>query len=324
MKKIIKPIDLKRAKIAVVYGGLSKERAGSLVSGETVFNSLKHQGFNVFAVDPKLDNLYRKLKSAAVVFLILHGRYGEDGKIQGFLETLQIPYVGSSVLASAMGMDKLMFKKLLASEKIPTLRYEIIDLAHSLEKETLRVISKFRLPVFLKPISEGGSLGSAVIHTKHQLIETIEKDIRKGFDGFLVEEYINGRAVTVGILERNGKPTCLPILETISKKEFYDYEAKHDPNLHVYRCPAPLPKNVYRKIQNISLQVHSLLGCHGFSRVDFMIDEQYRPFVLEINTLPGLSPQSNIATMANAGGLSYDQLVAEILKTILTKPNYLP
>ncbi|MDO8461011.1 MAG: D-alanine--D-alanine ligase [bacterium] len=323
MNKKIRHIDLKRARIAVVYGGISKERPGSLVSGQTVFNSLKRQGFDVFAVDPKLDNLYQKLKNADVAFLILHGRYGEDGKIQGFLEAMQISYVGSGVLASAIGMDKLMFKELLASQKILTPRYETIDLRQNLEKEAKRVIKKLGLPVFLKPISEGGSLGSAVIHVENQLIEAIRKEIGKGFDGFLVEEYIKGRSVTVGILERDGKPTCLPILETISKKEFYDYEAKHDPNLHIYRCPAPILKTVYQRIQNISLQIHLLLRCHGFSRVDFIIDK-YRSFVLEINTLPGLSPQSNMATMAKAAGLSYDQLVLTILKTIWTKPNYLP
>lgn len=324
MKKIKSINELKSAKIAVVFGGISKERPGSQVSGKTAYYSLKKQGYNVFPIDPKTDNVYEKMKKADIVFLVLHGRYGEDGKIQGFLETLQIPYCGSGVLASSIGMDKQIFKRLLISENIPTPEYEVFNLKNDHEKEAERIIKHLSLPLFLKPISEGGSLGASIIKSAKQMIETIRYNVEAGFDNYIVEKYIDGKAITIGLLERKNGLTCLPILDTISKKEFYDYEAKHDANLHIYICPAKLQKKIYSQIESVALKVHRLLGCHGYSRVDFIINKQGKSFVLEVNTLPGLSSQSNMATMAKAAGISYDQLVAEMLKTVVTKPDYLP
>lgn len=317
-------VNLKKIKIAVVYGGISKERPGSLVSGKRVIESLEHQGYNVFPVDPKHDDIYQKLSKADAVFLALHGRYGEDGKIQGFLETLQIPYVGSGVIASALGMDKLFFKKLLTAHQLPAPKYEIFDMNNNLGKESKRITKILGLPLFLKPISEGGSLGAAVIHSQKQLAQTVRNNKAEGFDKYIVEEYIKGRAMTVGLLERKKKLVCLPVLETVSKKEFYDYEAKHDSKLHIYHCPADLPKSISSKIEDTALKVHHILGCHGFSRVDFMLDQKNNIYILEVNTLPGMSAQSNMATMAEAAGVFYDQLVVKMLKTAFTKPEYLP
>lgn len=319
-----KKINLKKAMIAVVFGGKSKERSGSLVSGKTVFESLKKQGFNVYPVDPADEDALRKLEKADVAFLILHGKYGEDGKIQGYLENLGILYTGSGVLASALGMDKYHFKDFLKSAKIPTPRFVYIGDNQLSKKDADEIGSRLGLPLFLKPVSEGGSLGASIIKKKSDLRRNLKKSRAEGYDKYIIEEYIKGRAMTVGLLELNGKLKVLPVLETIPKKEFYDYEAKHDESLHFYKCPAPMKKKTYMKIQDLASNVYQLLGCYGFCRVDFMLNERNQPYVIEVNTLPGMSPHSNMATMAEAAGISYDELVVLMLKSAFNKPDYLP
>lgn len=315
--------NLKKLSIAVVFGGFSKERPGSLVSGQAVFESLKRQRYKVFAIDPQDNDIYNKLKGANVVFLALHGRYGEDGKMQGFLETLRIPYTGSGVLSSALGMDKQFFKRFLETNGLPTLKYEHIDVEKNIKREADRVIKALALPLFIKPVSEGGSLGCAVIRKKQGLVKHIINNLKEGYDSFLVEKYIKGRCFTVGILEMEGHLKALSVLETISLKEFYDYEAKHNPSYRIYECPAKLPQNIYKKIQQLATKTYKLLKCHGFCRVDFLLDRN-KPYILEVNTLPGLSSMSNMAVMAKASGISYDELIVCLLKTAFTKPNYLP
>lgn len=324
MRKIYRDIP-KTMKIAVVYGGKSKERPGSLVSGKAVYESFKNQGYkNAYLVDPIEKNFINKISQADVVFLILHGRYGEDGKIQGYLETMGIPYVGSGVLASALGMDKYYFKSLLISANIPTPQFEVIQ--GPLDNHiTNKIIKKLGLPLFLKPISEGGSLGSNVIHTKDQFLDNFNQFKEQKFDKFLAEEYITGRSLTVGLIEQKNNIVVLPILETISKKEFYDYEAKHNPKLHIYKCPAPLNSEVAKKIKDIAKKVYKLIGCYGFCRVDFILDSKTsKSFVLEINTLPGMSSHSNMVTSAQTAGIDYKSLVIEMLKTAFNRPKYLP
>ncbi|MEK7550721.1 MAG: D-alanine--D-alanine ligase [Patescibacteria group bacterium] len=312
-------------RVAVVYGGKSKERPGSLISGKAVCVSLKKQGYkNIFWADPAQDNFIKKINNAEAAFLILHGRYGEDGKIQGYLETIGIPYTGSGILASALGMDKFYFKTLLAAANIPTPPSETLPNIPN-RKNINIVVKKLGIPLFLKPFSEGGSLGSNVIHTKAQLINDITKFKNQGFDKFLAEKYIDGRALTVGVLQNGNKIDVLPILETISKKEFCDYEAKHNPRLHTYKCPASLKPELTNKIKVLAESVFKLVGCFGFCRVDFILDsETNTPFVLEINTLPGMSPNSNMATSAKAAKISYDQLVIKMLETAYDRPKYLP
>ena len=314
--------ELRKMKVAVLYGGHSKE--SSYVSGKEVYSSLKHQGFNVILVDPKYDNIYKNLINVDVAFLALFGRYGEDGKIQGFLEILKIPYTGSGVLASALGMDKFFFKKIISLHNIPTPEYEIFNVKNNLVEEAKRIINILNLPLFLKPISEGGSLGSAIIHTEADLTEIVKENLQKGFDKFIVEKYIAGRAMTVGLIQRKGTIKCLPILEVVTKNEFYDFEAKFNHRLHTYYCPANLPNPVYRIMQYLAKKVHIILGCHGYSRVDFILDKKNNPYILELNTLPGLSLGGNMVTMALAAKITFDELIIEILKSALTKNKYLP
>lgn len=314
--------NLKKIRIAVFCGGISKER--SFVSGKEILKSLKRQGYNAFLIDPKHDDICQKLTNADVVFLAIYGRYGEDGKIQGFLETLKIPYTGSGVLASALGMNKTVFKNILMFYKIPVLKYEIFNDKNNFIKEARRIINVLGLPLFLKPVSEGGSLGSAVIHTKKELVETVKKNLKKGFDKYMAEEYIAGKSVTIGLFENKRGIKCFPVLETVSKEEFYDFKSKYNPEFRTYHCPANLPERTYKLVQKLAKRCHRLIGCHGYSRVDFMIDKEDKPFVLEINTLPGLSPRGNMVTMAKKAGISYNKLIIKILKTAFTKPSYLP
>lgn len=321
-----KNIDIpKTIKIAVLYGGKSKERPGSLISGEAVYKSLKNQGYkNTYLVDPIKKNFIDEVNKADIVFLILHGRYGEDGKIQGYLETIGKRYTGSGVLASALGMDKYYFKTLLNSASIQTPPFEvIIDQLDSYIAD--KIIKRLGLPLFLKPISEGGSLGSNVIHSKQQFLKDFIFFKKKNFDKFIAEEYIDGRSLTVGTIQKKNSVVVLPILETISKKEFYDYEAKHDPKLHTYKCPAHLDYKIVGKIKNIAKKVYKLIGCYGFCRVDFVLANKTNiPYVLEINTLPGMSLHSNMATSAQAAGVDYDSLVIKMLETAFNRPGYLP
>ncbi|OGM04229.1 hypothetical protein A3E15_00770 [Candidatus Woesebacteria bacterium RIFCSPHIGHO2_12_FULL_42_9] len=315
----------KELKIAVVSGGKSRERPGSLISGKAVYDSLIKQGYrNSYLADPLEKNFINNLDRADVVFIVLHGRYGEDGKIQGYLETVGKPYVGSGVLSSALGMDKNYFKILLGTAGIPTPRFEVLPDKLSVHKFT-KIMKRLGIPLFLKPISEGGSLGSNVIHTSEQFINNFKEFKRQGFDRFLVEEYITGRSLTVGVLQRKSKIVVLPILETISKKEFYDYEAKHDSKLHEYRCPASLNRVTTKRVKDLARKVFELIGCYGFNRVDFILDNKTNiPFVLEVNTIPGMSLHSNMVTSANAAGIDYDQLVIEMLNTAFNRPRYLP
>jgi len=315
--------NLHNLKIAVIYGGNSKERPGSLVSGKAAYASLKKQGFNVSLIDPQKDNIHTKLKKVDIAFLGLHGRYGEDGKIQGFLETLKIPYTASGVLASALGMDKISFKNLLHSCNIPTLAFFAIKENYK-ARELDEAIKKLRLPLFIKPVSEGGSLGAGIIYTKTQLQEHLKNGFGEGFDSFILEPYIKGTCLTVGLFEDKGNMTVFPVLETVSKKEFYDYEAKHDPKLHEYYCPARISKQLTKKIGIISQDVFRTINAHGYLRVDFIVNQENEPYVLEVNTLPGLSLGSNLATMAYAAGMTYDDLVIRVLNTAFTKSGYNP
>lgn len=317
--------DLKHLKIAVIYGGVSKERPGSLISGRSVLDSLSKQGYNAIQIDPSKHDLYKKLRNVDVVFIALHGRYGEDGKLQGFLETLQLSYTGSGVLASSLAMDKYYFKKVLNASNIPILDCELVYPGQFLSRNYFeRLTRRLGLPFFIKPLSEGGSLGANVIHSKKQFLQHIKEMISEEYDVFLAERYIKGPALTVGVIEIDQKLVTLPVLETVSKKEFYDYQAKHDSALREYYCPARISKILYNKIQNLAEKVHRLLRCHGYSRVDFIVSKNNEPFVLEVNTLPGLSKQGNMATMAEAAGILYDDLIVHILKTAFTRSSYLP
>jgi len=243
----------------------------------------------------------------------MHGSYGEDGTIQGLLETAGVPYTGSGVLASALGMDKLMFRRVMEGESIPIPRYLIVRKNDS--QKAFRGILNSPL-YFVKPNDQGSSIGTSIVETKKDL----DKALRLAFkysDTALIDEYIEGREVTCGILG-NENPKALPLVEIISRKgKFFDYESKYLKNGAEEIVPARISVKLTQKIQKMAIDIYKIIGCKGFSRIDFILKEKYNPIVLEINTIPGLTPMSLFPKAAKAAGISYNQLLNKIIKYAL-------
>jgi D-alanine-D-alanine ligase len=294
--------------IGVLYGGWSSEREISIGSGKCVMKSLKKQGFKIKGIDVN-KKFMGKLKGIDIAFIALHGKPGEDGLVQGILDFLDIPYTGSGVMGSAIGMDKVVSKYLFATKSIPTPEFYFeknIDIDE--------IIMKLDLPLIVKPRAEGSSVGIYIIKNRSELKKTITSLQRK-FNDLLFEKYISGMMATCGILNE----TPLPVLEIAPKKrKFYDYKSKYTEGMTEYIVPARIPKKQYKKIQEYALAAQRVIGAHGFSRVDFVLDENHNPYALEVNTIPGLLAGSNLPLEASAIGLSYDDLIFEILKTART------
>lgn len=306
---------LKRAKICVLMGGRSRERDVSLRSGKRVFESLKKQGFDVISIDLEEDLISKlKKKKVDIVFIMLHGRWGEDGTVQGMLELANIPYTGSKVLASALAMNKLASKRVFDALGIPTPRYLEIDARSNIKNEAERIQRTFPFPLVLKPTSEGSSLGIKLIKEGDDLEGILEKTVADYKDVF-IEEYITGQEVTVGILGKYNDLQALPILELVPKKEFYDYEAKYTAGITEFVLPARLSKPLYQKTQEVALAAHRALGCYGWSRVDIIVGGDHVPYVHDVNTIPGMTDRSDLPAEAAHAGLSFDELVVKILES---------
>lgn len=295
--------------IGVLYGGWSSERPVSLGSGKAAAESLKKQGFKVKEIDVD-PTLAAKIKKIDVAFLALHGKPGEDGSIQGLLEFHGVPYTGSGVAGSAIGMDKIISKTIFAGAGIPT-----PDYYYEREVNLEAAGQKLGFPLVVKPRDEGSSVGMAIVNNAEDLIKHYAR-ISKKFPDLFFEKYVPGAMATCGIL--NDVP--LPVLEIVPKKRnFYDYKSKYTRGMTEYIIPARVPEEAYKKCQNLALASHRAIGASGFSRVDFVFDADHNPFVLEVNTIPGLLPESNLPLEARAIGLTYDELIFEILKTALVR-----
>jgi D-alanine-D-alanine ligase len=306
--------DLKNKKICVLMGGRSGERDVSLRSGRRVFDSLKSQGFNVVSMDLE-DDLVSRLRKEKVdiVYNILHGRFGEDGTVQGLLEMANIPYTGSKVLASALAMNKLASKRVFDALGIPTPRYIEIDAASDVKKEAKRIWKTFPSPFVLKPTSEGSSLGVVLVKKEDDFEEILERSVAEFKDVF-VEEYVKGKEVTVGILGTGKDLLPLPVLELVPRNEFYDYHAKYTAGMTEFVLPAKLSRPVYKKTQEVALAAHRALGCYGVSRVDIIVKDQV-PYVHDVNTIPGMTDRSDLPAEAAHCGISFDELVVRILES---------
>jgi len=307
--------NLKNKKICVLMGGRSGERAVSLRSGKRVFESLQKQGFNVITSDID-DDLIQKLKKEKVdlVYIALHGKYGEDGVVQGVLEMAGIPYTGSKVLASALAMNKVATKRIFDAVGIPTPRFIEIDTTCNLKDEIEKIKRIFPFPLVLKPVSEGSSLGVSLIKSAAELEEKLGKTVEQFKDVF-IEEYILGREITIGVIGIGKNIQALPILELVPKKEFYDFEAKYTSGLTEFVLPARLPKPLYKKAQDIALDAHRALNCYGVSRVDMIVARDHIPYVHEVNTIPGMTEQSDLPAEAANAGITFDELVVKILES---------
>lgn len=306
----------KEKEITVICGGWSGEREVSLRSGRKVFESLQKQGFNVRFFDLTKDNLTEiKPGFTDVAFIILHGKPGEDGTIQGMLELMGIPYTGSGVMASAIGIDKIMTKEIMKSMGISTPPYYFIPKNSDLFVESTKALERIGIPAVIKPRCEGSSLGVAIVHS----IEEFNKKIREVYENFgdlYVEKFIEGKTVTCGILGTGEGSFALPILELeVVGREFYDYTAKYTKGMTNFIIPARISEKATTEYKEASLKLHRALGCRGFSRVDGIVDEKENYYILEINTLPGMTELSDLPKEAEHIGISYDEVVLYILKS---------
>ncbi|MFA7403671.1 MAG: D-alanine--D-alanine ligase [Pelobacteraceae bacterium] len=299
---------MKSKRIGVLYGGLSAEREVSLKSGAAVHLALVAQGYNAVAIDVGR-NLADVLKREGVeaAFIALHGRYGEDGCVQGLLELLQIPYTGSGVLASALAMHKLYSKQTFAASGILTAQFCCYRRGESVRPADL----PFALPLVVKPVQEGSSVGVSIVKEEGQLDAAVELAFRYD-DEVLVEQYIKGQEVQVGILD--DRP--IGAIEIVPKNEFYDFEAKYTDGMAEHIFPARLEPELYEKAQQVGLAAHRSLGCKGYSRVDLLVTTSGDCYVLEVNTLPGMTALSLLPEIAAKGaGLSFEALVSRIIES---------
>jgi D-alanine-D-alanine ligase len=293
-------------KVAVLLGGKSAEREVSLKSGGMVLKALRSRGVDAHAFDPaqrSLEELVREKFER--VFIALHGRFGEDGTVQGVLEWLGIPYTGSGVLASALAMDKLRTKRIWGAEKLPTPAYELLS-----EDTNFRIAARrLGVPLMVKPASEGSSIGMSKVRAAAALEEAYRLAAR--YDRVVIaEQFIDGIELTGAILGER----ALPLIKLETPRDFYDYEAKYLADDTRYIVPCGLPAKKERELQELCLEAFRALGCSGWGRVDLMLGKRGRPYLLEVNTSPGMTDHSLVPMAARAVGLSYEDLCLEILK----------
>ncbi len=309
------PQDLKAKTIGVLMGGLSGEREISLRSGQNCLRALNTKGYRAIPIDAVRDVAQRlDEEQVEVAFLALHGRYGEDGTIQGLLEMMGIPYTGSGVLASALAMNKIAAKKVIQASGLATPAYCEIDSAERAERAAARVEGELGLPVMLKPVAEGSSLGVSKCGDTGALRTSIDRG-RKTYGAMFAERFIPGREITVGVLERGGRAEALPILELVPKKDFYDYEAKYTEGMTEFVLPARLAPDAYAEAERLAVATFASVGCRGYARVDMIVDQKGASWLIEVNTLPGMTDTSDLPAQARAAGISYEDLVEIILHT---------
>lgn len=309
MQNVIQKIE-KDAKIAVLSGGLSSEAEVSRRSGKGCYEALKRLGYTNVELIEVDTNIAQKLKEGNYdyAYNALHGKYGEDGCIQGILETLQIPYTGCGVMASAVCMNKEYTKRILSTcPDIPLIKSAFVKKGEDVKEKT----KDLKYPLITKPVSEGSSFGMTKVNTPDEL-EKAYQDAIKYNDDVLIEEYLVGICATVGILEGEEGLFATEILELRPKNEWYDYEAKYTKGMTEFILPAELSDNMTKQVKEIAIKAFDIAGCKGVSRVDFLIVNDI-PYVLEINTSPGMTETSDLPAQANAMGINYDNLVQIIL-----------
>lgn len=335
-------------KILVLMGGDSAERDVSIVSGEAVVEALKKAGHKVIPVDtskswqvlpnnhiqylpqgiktapPGVQELKpmdsdvvlkhfesQDLKDVDVIFLALHGGKGEDGTIQAILDLTRKPYTGSGMLASALAMNKAMSKKIFEREKIRTPKWILWESDNTSDISELQkeVKKKFGYPVVVKPNNQGSTIGLTILRKSGDLTEAVNLAAEYSHQ-ILIEEFIPGREITVGILEDQ----ALPVIEIVPEHGIYDYECKYTPGKSKYACPAELTKKQTREVQEMSVRAFKVLGCEGYARVDFRLGKDGKFYCLEVNTLPGMTKTSLVPKAAKAAGIEFPELVDKIVK----------
>ncbi|MHB8845653.1 MAG: D-alanine--D-alanine ligase [Nitrospirota bacterium] len=297
-----------KKKIGVLMGGLSSEREVSLASGAAVLKALIDKGYDAVGIDIGRDACEQVRKAGiGIAFNALHGKFGEDGAIQGLLEIMGIPCTGSGILASAMGMNKIVSKTLFRSYGLPVGRYLVATRG---DQDALATAEKeIGYPLVVKPSSEGSSVGVSLVHTSGEL-EPAAKLAFQYDPEILIERYVKGMEVQVGILGER----ALGAIEIVPKDVFYSYKAKYEKGGSDHFFPARVPQDVYERTLDAGLLAHRALGCRGYSRVDFIIGHDGVSYILEVNTLPGMTATSLLPEIAQGAGISFPSLVEEIVR----------
>lgn len=302
-------------RVAVLMGGRSAEREVSLHTGEQVSRALTGRGHVVTGIDTADIGFIEHLRTGGfdVVFICLHGRFGEDGTIQGLLEILGLPYVGSGVLASALAMDKIVSKRVFEAAGLATPPYLSFS---AMPEDAAPIIAALGEKLVVKPVGEGSSVGMSIVHSAAEVLPALELAFRH--DGtVLVERFVAGAEVTVGVLG-NAELTALPTLEVVPEHEFYDYESKYIPGMSRHIIPARVSDAAREECQRIALEAHRALGCRGMSRSDTIVTPEGDVYLLEVNTIPGMTSTSLLPDAARAGGIEFpdlcDRLVALALE----------
>lgn len=299
--------DSKSKRVGVVMGGFSHEREISLRTGAAVLKALIAKGYHAIKVDPKEDGLAKlSLEQIDVAFISLHGRYGEDGCIQGYLEMQHIPYTGSGVFSSALCYDKMRTKNYLKPFGVALPQHELVK-----KGDDVNVVSqsiKIKLPLIVKPNREGSTIGIKIVTGPNDLVGAINEALQF-CDEVLIEEFIRGTEVTVGVLADK----ALALVEIAPKSGFYDYQAKYTAGMTEYFTPARINASLTKKIQKISEEIVARLDCRGSPRLDFIIDDRGDTYFLEINTIPGMTETSLLPKAAKVAGIEFDELCEKIL-----------
>lgn len=298
----------KFGKVAVLMGGRSAEREVSLQSGDAVLQGLLRKGVDAHPLDAA-DELVEQLQNGGFerVFIVLHGRGGEDGVVQGLLQSLKLPYTGCSLAASALGMDKFRCKLVWQALGLPTAPFRVLR-----SEQDLASVAEIGFPVMVKPAHEGSSIGMTRVERPEQL-EAAWREAARFDDEVLAEQWITGGEYTVSILGEQ----VLPIIQIEADAVFYDYQAKYQSDATRYHCPCALPAEQQQAMQELALRAFRAVGASGWGRVDFLLDQAGRPYLLEVNTVPGMTSHSLVPMAARAAGIDFDTLVWQILEQTL-------
>ena len=301
--------------VAVVMGGPSAEREVSLNTGAAIASALREAGYtNVVELDLDPHNFAAQLAEckAEVVFNAVHGLYGEDGRLQTLLEICNIPYTGSGMVASVVCMDKVLTKRMLRDAGVPTPKCLILNSGDADIKE--QIMQTFTLPVVIKPASQGSSIGVEIVKEEAQLDEALASAFKYSRD-ILAEEFIAGKELTVAMMQKDGEVVALPVIHIAPHSGTYDYHSKYTKGATEYICPADLDEETTKKVQEIAKHAYRVLGCSGVARADVMLDEAGSGYVLEINTVPGMTATSLVPKAAAAVGMSFPELCDIILQS---------
>ncbi len=300
-------------RIGVLAGGISAEREVSLKSGSAIYKTLLNLGYNAVFIDAS-DNLCEDLKreNIEIAFLALHGGHGENGAIQGLLEVMGILYTGSGVLASALAMDKEASKKIFTYHDIPVAPFVVIE-RDNLKSQISNLKSQIEMPWVVKPVAEGSSIGINIVKEEKEIGDAAQAAFSYGRK-IIIEKYISGKEIQIGVLGQ----TVLGGVEVRTSREFYSYEAKYTPGLTQYILPPEIDDSAYDVLKKTALKAHNALGCKGATRVDFILDGSNKPYILEVNTIPGMTETSLLPKIAKLSGMEFSDLVEEMLKLAIT------